>query len=368
MERLSKNISICFDLIPKSKEYYTLFTDYPAITKHSSIIYFHSWKNSDMTSFMNVSIKELDIKEEIKTKIPELLIEIFNYTSDVYSKFSHKINIELSLNQKNFSDVCEFYSSNYIEYKNILIEKQKKYDESFEMVEKVKALIEKANKDVENTNPKKAELDKFIEEQRKILAEKQREKNNWRGKKQNEDKIIGGLTTQLKDKQNQLEAILLPFEEAINKVCNQLNKANQNDITEIKNTWDSFNIGKYIFTKICEVLGESNDSWDVIKKNLDIKLIKNLIAINPSKSKDKHKLLKITREITNSEEFNVGDNKYNKPFKFCSTLCDFFNMCKRYYNEYDNQKELIDDINKIKDEIESHQNIIKDIVQEVSVI
>ena len=368
MERLSKNISFCLDLIPKSKEYFTLFTDYPSIYKNSSVIYFHSWKNSDMTSYIDISIKELDIKEDIKTKIPELLIEIFNYTSEIYSKFSPKINIELSLSQKKFSDVCEFYSSKFTEYKNILSERQKKYDDSFDIVEKVKALIEKANKDVEDTTPKKAEFDKFIEEQRKNLGEKQRDKNNWRSKKQNEDKIISGLTAQLKDRQNQLEAFLLPFEEGINKVCNQLNKANQNDMTEIKNTWDSFNLGKYIFSKVYEVLGESNESWDIIKKNLDIKIIKNLITISPSKSKDKHKLLKITREITNSEEFNAGDNKYNKPFRFCSTLCDFFNMCKRYYNEYDNQKELIETINKTKEEIEIHQNIIKNIVQEVSVI
>ena len=86
------------------------------------------------------------------------------------------------------------------------------------MVEKVKELIERANKDIEDTNPKKAEFDKFIEEQRKGLAEKQKEKNAFRTKKQNEDKIIAGLTTQFKDKQNQLEAIFLPFEEAINKV------------------------------------------------------------------------------------------------------------------------------------------------------
>ena len=153
----------------------------------------------------------------------------------------------------------------------------------------------------EESNPKRQELDKFINEQKKIIAEKQKEKNGWRSKKQNEDKIIAGLNTQLKDRQNTLEAILMPFEEGINKICNQLNKANQNDMTEIKNTWDSFNLGKFIFTKIFEVLGEQSDSWDVIKKNLDIKLIKNLIAISPGKTKNnKDKLLSITREITNS--------------------------------------------------------------------
>ena len=369
MERLNKNISFCFDIIPKSIEYNTLFINYPSITKNSAIIYFHSWKNLDMTSYTNIAFKELEIKPEVKTKFPEILIEIFNYTSKIYSAFSQKMNINFKLNQKNFSDVCEFYTFKYSPYKNILLDKQKKYNESFETVEKIKVLIEKINKDIEESNPKRQELDKFINEQKKIIAEKQKEKNGWRSKKQNEDKIIAGLNTQLKDRQNTLEAILMPFEEGINKICNQLNKANQNDMTEIKNTWDSFNLGKFIFTKIFEVLGEQSDSWDVIKKNLDIKLIKNLIAISPGKTKNnKDKLLSITREITNSAEFNAGDNKYNKPFKFCSTLCDFFNMCKKYYNEVDNQKELLGQINKTKEEIEGHQKIIKDIVQQVSII
>ena len=369
LERLANNISFCFDIVPKSKEYFILFTNYPSIAKNSSIVYFHSWKNSDMTSYMNTSSKELEMKPEVKTQLPQILIEIFNYTSEVYSNFSQKININLTLSQKNFSDVCEFYSSKYSNYKNMLIEKQKKYNESFETVEKVKLLIEKTNKDIEESNPKRQELDKYIEDQKKILNEKQREKNAWRTKKQNEDKIIAGLNTQKKEKQNNLEAVLMPFEEAINKICNQLNKANQNDMMEIKNTWDSFNIGKFILTKIYEVLGEPCDSWDVIKKNLDIKIIKNLIAVSPGKTKDnKDKLLNVTREITNSQEFNAGDNKYNKPFKLCSTLCDFFNTCKNYYNEVDNQKQLIGEINKIKEDIENHQNNIKNMVQQVSII
>ena len=369
LERLNKNILFCFDLVPKSVEYNTLFINYPSLTKNSAVVYFHSWKNLDMTSYANTAFKELEIKPEIKSKFSEILIEIFNHTSKIYSSFSQKMNINFTLSQKNFSDVCEFYSAKYTDYKNILVEKQKKYNESFDIVEKMKVLIERANKDIEETNPQRQELDKFIEEQKKLLAEKQREKNGWRTKKKNEDKIIANLNSQLKEKQNTLEAILTPFEDAVSKICNQLNKANQNDMTEIKNTWDSFNIGKFILTKIFEVLGEPCDSWDTIKKSLDIKIIKNLIAVSPGRAKtNKDKLLNITREITNSQEFNAGDNKYNKPFKFCSTLCDFFNMCKNYYNEIDNQKELLGQINKNKEEIENHKNIIKDIVQKVSLI
>ena len=229
--------------------------------------------------------------------------------------------------------------------------------------------MNRANKDIEEANPKKAELDKFNDDQKKILGEKQKIKNIGRAKKVNLDKVVAGLNNQLKDEQNQLETVLMPFEEAINKVTNNLSRINQNDMTEIKNTWDSFSLGKFILTKICEALGEPCDSWDIIKKNLDVKLIKNLIAANPSKNKDKNKLLSATKEITSNQEFIAGgENKYNKPYKLCSILCDFFNACKNYYNEFEKQKEIIEKINKIKEDIETNQKEIKTTIQEVNSI
>ena len=369
LERLSKNISICFDLIPKSKEYLNIFCDYSSIAKSSNIVYFHSWKKDDMVSFMSNNYKQIDINENIKNNLSDIFIQIFNYTNELYKMQSKSIGINIILNQKNFCDVFEFFVSKFSEYKNILIERQNKYNEAFTIIDKVKALMERANKDIEEANPKKAELDKFNDDQKKILGEKQKIKNAGRTKKQNLDKVVESLTTQLKDEQATLESILLPFEEAINKIINPLNRVNQNDMTEIKNTWDSFNLGKYIFTKICETLGEPCDSWDIIKKNLDVKIIKNLISSSPSKSKDKKKLMNLTKEITNNNDFiSGGENKYNKPFKLCTILCEFFNACKNYYNELDKQKEIIEKINKLKEEIELNQQEIKKVIQEVNLI
>ena len=369
IERLSKNISICFDIIPKTKEYFEIFSNYLSIAKNSNIVYFHSWKKEDMVSFMGLNYKQLEINDDIKNNFYEIFIEIFNYTNEQYHSLDERVGYCVSLNQKNFCDVCEFFSSKYSEYKNILKERQNKYNEAFNILDKVKALMQRANHDIEEANPNKAELDKFNEEQKKILAEKQKIKNAGRAKKVNLDKVVAGLTTQLNDEKNQLEAILLPFEEAIIKVTNYLNRVTQNDITEVKNTWDSFNLGKFIITKICEFLKEPCESWDVIKKNLDVKLIKNLIAANPSKNKDKKKLMNLTKEITTNADFIAGgENKYNKPFKLCSILCDFFNTCKNYYNELDKQKEIIEKINKTQEEIEINQKEIKSIINEVNII
>ena len=369
IERLSKNLSICFDIIPKTKEYAEILSNYPSIAKKSNIVYFHSWKKEDMISYMGINYKQLELKDDIKNNFYEIFIEIFNYTNEQYHNLRRGLGDWVTLNQKNFCDVCEFFSMKYSEYKNILIERQNKYNEAFTIIDKVKALMERANQDIEEANPSKAELDKFNEEQKKILAEKQKIKNAGRTKKVNLDKVVAGLNTQLNDEKNQLEAILLPYEEAIIKTTNYLNRVNNNDMTEVKNTWDSFNLGKFIITKICECLKEPCESWDVIKKNLDVKLIKNLIAANPSKNKDKKKLMNITKEITSNADFIAGgENKYNKPFKLCTILCEFFNMCKNYYIELDKQKEIIEKIDKLKEEIEVNQNEIKSIINEVNII
>ena len=95
-----------------------------------------------------------------------------------------------------------------------------------------------------------------------------------------EEKVIEGLNKKKKDLQNNLDNILQPFKDAINKTSYTLNKITQPDVTEIKNTWDSLVFGKYLLQKIYEVFGENNE-WDVIKKSIDVKLFKNFINLNP---------------------------------------------------------------------------------------
>lgn len=85
--------------------------------------------------------------------------------------------------------------------------------------------------------------------------------------------------------QNNLDSILQPFKDAINKASYILNKIGQPDVMEIKNTWDSLNFGKYLLQKVYDALGDSNNEWDSIKKSLDLKVFKNFIGLSPLKIK-----------------------------------------------------------------------------------
>ena len=364
--RLNKNLGICFDLVPKSRNYLKLFINYQYISKNSNIIYFHSWKNKDMTSYLDIAIKEINMEPEIKTKLPELFIDIYNFTGKIYENYYKKTGIQLQLGQNHFSDVCEFYGSKYNEYKTILLEKQRKYNEAIEIIDKAKIIIENCNKEIEQGSPGIAELDKKINEKKKILGEKTAEKNEWRRKKTAEEQSETAVKKKQAEKKAILENALFPFQEAINKATKDLNKINQADLTEIKNTWDALNFGKYLWQKIYEILGEANNEWDNIKKTLDIKLLKNFIAISPVKNKDK--LLAIVKEITSSPDFSSGDNKYQKPYKVCGTLCDYFAACNNYFNQLEKQTQLINEIEELKNQMETHNKTAKEYIQQATAV
>ena len=355
LNRLENNISICIDLIPKTEKYLNLYQNYPLITKKSQSIYLHMWKEKEFKSYINESIEQIEMVTS-KEKFPEIFHDTYLYVKYLYEEYSKKIGMNILLTPKHYSSVCNFYSQKYKIYKEILLSRQKKYFDSIEIIDKSKVLIENLEKQIEEVAPKKQEIDKKTEDKKKEIAQQQKDKNNWRNKKTDEEKILTTLESQRKDKQGQYDKLIQPFTDNIQKQLNQINKIVPADLTEIKNTWDGLSFGKFILSKIYELCGENNLEWDSIKKNLDIKIIKNFAAINPILNQQN--LIDITKEITNHSDFSTGE-KYQKPFKACGTFCDYFNSLKKYFDERENQKELLDNIDKIKKDIEEHRKIIK---------
>ena len=86
IELLEKNVSICIDVNYGSEEYINLFTKYSNIVKNSSVIYIHRWTDEDMKAYYNISMKEIEssMDENIKTRISEILIDIYNYSNKFY--------------------------------------------------------------------------------------------------------------------------------------------------------------------------------------------------------------------------------------------------------------------------------------------
>ena len=85
-----------------------------------------------------------------------------------------------------------------------------------------KILIENTNKQIEESTPSKLEIEKNMEEKKKLIAQKQKEKNQWRSKKQDEEKIVTNLNAQKKEKQATFDGIIQPFKDIHQKALNLL--------------------------------------------------------------------------------------------------------------------------------------------------
>ena len=62
-------------------------------------------------------------------------------------------------------------------------------------------------------------------------------------------------------------------------------------------------------------------------------------------------VIQVTFGVQTSHFVIQGEISEQKPYKLCGTLCDYFNVCKNYYNELDNQKQLIDEIESLNNQI-----------------
>ena len=372
IEKLEKNVFICLDINYGTDQYLNLFTKYTTIVKNSTILYINSWNIVDMKTYFNVSIKEINnlLDEKIKSKIPDLLIDIYNYVNHLYNNYFIKSGIKLYLDIKNYNNVCEFYISKYMEYKLILEQKQKKYNDGIQIVDKVKELLNKINKEIEDSSPKQEAFKKRLESKKEKKALKVKEKNICRGNKQLEDKKTKDLNDKKIQKEYDLDDKLSIPKDALSKLNPTINKISQNDITEIRNTWESFNFGKFLIFKLYDLFDKPHSDWDSTKRSLELETFRALAYINPKNLKEnmKNKLYDITKEVLGSPEFISAENKYQKPFKISGILCDYFSAWNKYFNQLEANKELIDEINNIKNELNLIEKKKKEIIEEGKII
>ena len=372
IEKLEKNISICIDVNYGTEQYLNLFTKYTTIVKNSTVVYINNWNLNDMRTYFNTSMKEIEnlLNDKIKSNISDLLINIYNYTNQLYKNYYIKSGIKLYLDIQNYNNVCEFYCSKFKEFNLALKEKQKKYEDGIKIVTIVKELLDKINKDLEESAPRQEEFKKQLESKKEKRNTKVKEKNACRGNKQLEDKITKDLNDKKLQKELDLDDKLTPSKEAITKLYPNINKISQNDITEIRNTWESFNFGKFLIFKLYDLFDKPYSDWDTTKRTLELETIRALANINPKtiKEKLKIKLYNISKEVIGNPEFISAENKYQKPFKISGILCDYFSGWNKYFIQNELNKELIDEINGIKNELEQHEKKKKQIIEEGKIL
>jgi hypothetical protein len=182
--------------------------------------------------------------------------------------------------------------------------------------------------------PQKEQIDKLIEECLRTISNKNQEKKRIKSNKNVEEKKCNEAMNLKVQKNAKLDEIFLEIKDSIKKTISTLQKLNDKDILEIKNSWDNFPVGKYLLSKIFEAIDISNNAnnitsydYEYIKKNISTKHFKKLSNINYTNN---NQFIELIKDVANNQEYSLNE-KFNKPFKLANLLCDYFNKINKYY-------------------------------------
>ena len=357
LEKLKNNLFIVLNIQPNTYIYEMIFTKYTYIIKNINVYYIKKIKDNLLLQnhnlFLNTN-KDISMDKNLNT----LIMDIYNYVKNLYEEFSDKIYIDIKICNRHYMHFLEFINLYYKKYKEILISKNKNYEIISKSKNKSSELISNLEFNINKLLPDKLKNEKLIEDNKKIINELNGNRNLLKMKRSDNEKPLNLVIKELNAKKLELNNILQPFHDKIKKYTTLLNKVKENDIMEIKNTWENFNFGKFLLNKVFEISNDKNyQDYDYIKKNLEPKIFKNLSKLDYSNSPTY--LVKIIKDILNNSDYQSGD-KFNKPYKLAGTLCDFAKYLNRYFENYFKQSDILLAIENLQKQIEQYNEIIND--------
>ena len=367
--RIKNNLQIILSIDYGNYSYRTLFINYPNIVNKFFTIYIKNYNDEELKNISQKVFSKCECSQEIINN-KNILLDIYNFSKLIYESYSKKLNMEIPMNQRNYMNVCDFFSKNYKKYKDILIKKADNYTKIFTNINKITELVEEKQKSIIDLQPSRENNDKLIEEHRKQITLKTVDKNKIKEKRKDEDKLLKISEKEKESKIYKLDEILHPSKELIRKVASGIAKFNDKDIVECKNTWENFNFGKFLLQKIFLFLGEPNgNDYDFIKKNISPKYLKRFINMDYSQKMDEFNAL--IKEIMEHPDYG-GLEKYNKNFKLAGLICEYCLAIKKYYKVHDDNIEIRDEIKKLEKDIEEkkitiskHEEEFKNIDKEI---
>ena len=353
--RIKNNLQIILSINYDDYTYRTLFLNYPNIVKKFYSIFIKNYNDEMLQKTSTKLFSNCGCIQEI-TNNKNIFLDIFNFTKIIYESYGKKLNIDIPINQRNYMNVCEFFSKNYKKYKDILSKKKDNYNKIFTKIQKANELVEEKEKLIVDLIPTRENSDKTMEEIRKKINVKITEKNKIKEKRKDEDKLLKNAEKERESKINILGEIFSPFKETIKKIGTNITKFTDKDIVECKNTWEAFQFGKLLLQKIFLFLGEANgNDYDFIKKNISPKYLKRFINMNYLiRMKEFTELI---TEIEENPDFG-GLDKYNKNYKLAGLICEYISAIGKYYKIYNENYEIRNEINALEKDIEERKILI----------
>ena len=358
--RIKNNLQIIISVDYLNYSYNNLFMNYKNIAKRFYTLFIHNYDFNSLREISNIIFSNIKFNEEILNK--NILVDIHNYAKVVYEIFGKKLNINIPINQRNYFNMCEFFSKYYKKYKDILNKKKENYDKVFKILEKMNKVIVDKEKLIEDLIPNKERNDKLIEELRKIVNKKLSEKNIVKEKRSKEDKMIKESEREKEIKENQFEELFIPLKDSLRKIGGSISKFNDKDLVDCKNTWENFQFGKFLLSKIFLILDDGNGiDYDYVKKNLSTKQLRKFIHIDYILNRKKYSTF--IKEIIDNPETG-GLDKYNKNYKLAGLICEYASIINKLYNLYDENVELRNEISSLEKKIEESKILINNYIEE----
>lgn len=362
--RIENNLSIVMNVFPNSIAYKKLFYNYSYISKHSTCIYLDKTSEESLFNIARDTIPELENANQKFGKFPKFLLEIHQFMIDLAQQYEEKLNFHIEIDEKNFIDMITYYENNFNNLKEHLLTQRKKYEFACDINGKLQEIISKLTEELAQLEPQMNENEKFLNEKKGELIKKLANKNNISNAKSEEEKPLNLLITNLERIQETIKENLSETERRIS-VCGTAltNRLEKNDLMEYKNVIEYHSLSKYLLGQIYNIVGE-NPEWETIKKNLDPKYLKALVA----KEYNNYplNLVKIVRETTSNPEFTTEGLPRN--LSATKTICDWFIAMDNYFTEYEKQKNYFDEIEEINKkiaEIEKSINLKTENLKEV---
>ena len=353
--RIKNNLQIILSINYGNSTYRTLFLNYPNIVKNFYSIFIKNYNDDMLKAISTKLVSDCECSQEIINN-KNIFLDIYNFVKIIYESYSKKLYIDIPINQRNYMSVCDFFSKNYKAYKDILLKKKDNYTKVFTKIQKANELVEEKEKLIVDLMPSRENNDKTIEEIRKKINVKNAEKNKIKDKRKDEDKLLKNAEKEKETKINALGEIFSPYKENIRKIGGNITKFTDKDIVECKNTWEAFQFGKFLLTKIFLFLGEANgNDYDFIKKNISPKYLKRFINLNyATKMNEFNELIK---EIEENPD-NGGLDKYNKNYRLAGLICEYISAIGKYYQIYNENSELRNEISSLEKDIEERKILI----------
>ena len=361
--RIKGNLQIIISIEHFNDIYRNLFLNYPNIVNQSNILFVDGINDSSLRYISDYIFSHVDTDKEEKVNKKNILLDIHNFAKVLYKEFSKKINIDIPINQRNFLNMCEFFTKNYKKYKSILSKKKENYEKILNAMEQVGKVIEEKQKLIEEISPNKESSEKLIEESRKLITNKNNEKNKVKGKRSDEDKIIKDCIKQKEARNNQLEEIYKPAKDLMKKIGTNISKFTDKDLVECKNTWETFQFGKFLLQKIFIFLGDDNgEDYDYVKKNISPRQLKKFVSIDYTKNRPEYH--NFVKEIMDNPEFSFIEKYNNKNFRLALLICDFISAINKFFILYEENIEIRNEIVALDKKIEEGTKTINKYIEE----